>query len=75
MATNTIPPTFQIDGRQAEGAVLYLKILPPDELEIVKELYSISLRAVWIFYIRLAGTAFVASLFMKNYTLDKGLNS
>lgn len=75
ITTKSIPATFQIDGRQAESAVLYLKTLPPSELNTVKQIYSDSLLAVWIFYIPLAGVTFVASLFMKNYTLNKTLNS
>ena len=75
IASNSIPTSFQISGRDAEGAVMFLSRLPPDVLRTVKELYSESLRAIWIFFIPLAGIAFIASLFMRNYSLDKVLNS
>ena len=75
IASNSIPTSFQISGKDAEGAVIYLSQLPPDVLWTVKGLYSDSLRAVWIFFIPLAGIAFIASLFMRNYSLDKVLNS
>jgi hypothetical protein len=75
IANNSVPTSFQISGHEAEGAVLYLKDLPPAVLETAKYLYSDSLRAVWIFFIPLAGIAFIASLFMRNYSLDKVLNS
>jgi hypothetical protein len=70
-----VPTAFQIPGNDAEGAILLLDQLPPAVLEIAKGLYADSLRAVWIFFIPLAGVAFVASLFMRNYSLDKVLNS
>ena len=75
IATNSIPTSFQISGQDAEGAVMFLSQLSPDVLRTVKGLYSDSLRAVWIFFIPLAGIAFIASLFMRNYSLDKVLNS
>jgi len=55
--------------------VLYLNKLPADVLETVKWLYSDSLKSVWIFFIPLAGIAFLVSLMMRNYSLDKVLNS
>ena len=75
IVNHTIPPTFQIAGKDAEGAVLYLKQLAPDMLEAIKWLYSDSLRAVWIFFIPLAGIAFFSSLVMRDYSLDRVLNS
>jgi hypothetical protein len=75
VATNSIPASFRVPGSEAEGAVIYLTQLPPDVLTTVKGLYSDSLRAIWIFFIPLAGIAFIASLFMRNHTLDKILNS
>jgi hypothetical protein len=75
IATGDVPPAFQISGHQAEGAVLLLNQLPQALQETAKGLYSDSLRAVWIFFIPLAGVAFLASLFMRNYSLDKVLNS
>ena len=75
IANGSIPATFQIPGNEAEGAVLFLKQLSPDVLETVKWLYSDSLRAIWIFFIPLAGIAFLASLVMRNYSLDRVLNS
>jgi hypothetical protein len=75
IAENAIPKSFQISGHQAEGAVPYLKELPPQVLTVAKQLYSDSLRSVWYFFIPLAGISFIASLFMRNYSLDKVLNS
>jgi hypothetical protein len=75
IANKSIPVAFEIPGNEAEGAVLYLKQLSPEVLETVKWLYSDSLRAIWIFFIPLAGIAFLASLVMRNYSLDKVLNS
>lgn len=75
IANGSIPSTFQIRGNEAEGAVLNLLQLKPHVLETVKWLYSDSLRAVWIFFIPLAGMAFLTSLVMRNYSLDKVLNS
>jgi hypothetical protein len=75
IATNSIPTSFQIPGRDAEAAVIYLSKLSPAVLQTVKGLYSDSLRAVWIFFIPLAGIALLASLFMRNHSLDKVLNS
>src|SRR5271155_212600 len=75
LANGSLPSTFDIPGNEAEGAVLFLKQLAPEVLETVKYLYSDSLRAIWIFFIPLAGIAFIASLFMRNYSLDKVLNS
>jgi len=69
IAENKLPPSFQIDGRQAESAVLFLHALPSPELGVVKQLYSESLRTIWIFYIPLSGFAFLASLLMKDYSL------
>lgn len=75
IAEGAIPPAFQVPGNQAEGAVIYLSQLPPAVLATARQLYSDSLRTVWIFFIPLAGIALIASLFMKNYSLDKVLNS
>ena len=75
IASNSIPTSFQISGQDAEGAVIFLSKLPPDVLRTVKGLYSDSLRAIWIFFIPLAAIALIASLFMRNYSLDKVLNS
>jgi hypothetical protein len=75
IASNSLPSSFQIHGNEAEGAILLLSQLPPDVLQTVKGLFSDSLRAVWIFFLPLAGIAFVASLFMRNHSLDKVLNS
>jgi len=75
VAAGNVPPAFQINGQQAEGAVLLLGQLPPALLETAKGLYADSLRAVWIFFIPLAGVALLSSLFMRNYSLDKVLNS
>ena len=75
IASNSIPTSFRISGKDAEGAVIYLSQLPPDVLRTVRGLYSDSLRAIWIFFIPLAGIALIASLFMRNYSLDKVLNS
>jgi hypothetical protein len=75
IASNSIPTSFRISGKEAEGAVIYLSKLPPDVLRTVRGLYSDSLRAIWIFFIPLAGIALIASLFMRNYSLDKVLNS
>jgi hypothetical protein len=74
-ASNSIPVSFNITGHEAEGAVPYLKQLPDAVLVVVKGLYSDSLRAVWIFFIPLAVVSLIASLFMRNYSLDKVLNS
>jgi hypothetical protein len=70
-----IPSYFQIPGNEAEGAVLMLKTLPSDVLWTVKWLYSDSLRVVWIFFIPLGCLALLMSLFMRDYSLDKVLNS
>jgi hypothetical protein len=75
IANNTLPATFPIPGNEADGAVLSLLQLPPDVLETVKWLYSDSLRAIWIFFVPLAGIAFLLSLLMRDYSLDKVLNS
>jgi hypothetical protein len=75
IAENLIPPSFQISGKEAEGVVVLLNKLPPALLQTVRYLYSDSLRAIWIFFVPLAGVAFLASLFMKDYSLDKALNS
>ena len=75
IASNSLPPTFQIPGKEAEGAVIYLNQLSPSVLATAKVLYSDSLRVIWIFFLPLAGIAFIASLFMRNYSLDKVLNS
>jgi hypothetical protein len=75
LANGSLPATFNIPGNEAEGAVLFLKQLAPEVLETAKYLYSDSLRAIWIFFIPLAGIAFVASLVMRNYSLDRVLNS
>jgi hypothetical protein len=75
IATNSIPQMFQVPGREAEGVVVYLPQLPPDVLAVAKQLYSDSLRTVWIFFIPLSALALIASLFMRNYSLDKVLNS
>ena len=75
IANSIIPPTFQIRGNEAEGAVLNLTQFPPDVLETVKWLYSDSLRVIWIFFIPLAGMAFLTSLVMRDHSLDKVLNS
>jgi len=72
---NAIPLAFQINGRQADSAVLLLKNVPPAIVSILKELYSKSLRGVWMFFVPLAGVSFILSLFAKNYSLDKALNS
>jgi len=75
IANDIIPPTFRIRGNEAEGAVLTLTRLAPDILETVKWLYSDSLRAIWIFFVPLAGIAFLVSLLMRDHSLDKVLNS
>jgi hypothetical protein len=75
IADHAIPTSFQINGFQAEGAVPYLSQLAPEVLVLAKKLYADSLRSVWYFFIPLAGISFVASLFMRNYSLDKVLNS
>lgn len=75
IASHSLPTSFQIPGREAEGAVIYLSQLPPAVLETAKGLYSDSLRAVWIFFIPLAGIALLASLFMRNHSLNRVLNS
>jgi len=75
IAQNAIPTDFRVPGNEAEGAVLYLNKLPADVLETVKWLYSDSLKSVWIFFIPLAGIALLVSLMMRNYSLDKVLNS
>jgi hypothetical protein len=75
IATNSVPISFQINGHQAEGAVSFLKNLPPDILVVARNLYSDSLWAVWIFFIPLAAISLIASLFMRNFSLDKVLNS
>jgi hypothetical protein len=75
IAENAIPTEFQVPGSEAEGVVLYLNRLPSDVLSIVKGLYSDSLRSVWIFFIPLAAVALLASLFMRDHSLDKVLNS
>jgi len=75
ISTNSIPAAFQVPGHEAEGAILYLPELPPAVLATARQLYSDSLRAVWIFFIPLAGIALLASLWMRNYSLDKVLNS
>jgi len=75
IASGSLPPQFQVPGSEAEGVVELLGQLPVAVQETAKWLYSDSLRAVWIFFIPLAGVAFLASLFMKNLSLDKVLNS
>jgi len=73
--SDSIPQSFQISGHEAEGAILYLSQLPPAVLQTVRHLYADSLRSVWIFFIPLAALAFLSSLFMKNHSLDRVLNS
>ena len=75
IAQNLIPTAFQVSGKEAEGIVIFLNKLPPDILHTIRYLFSDSLRAVWIFFLPLAAVAFIASLFMKDYSLDKVLNS
>jgi hypothetical protein len=75
VAENAIPVAYQVPGSEAEGTVLLLGELPPNILVLAKELYSESLRTVWIFFIPLAAVALLASLLMRNYSLDKVLNS
>jgi len=72
---SSIPLAFRIDGRQADGAVPLLRDLPPAVLAVVKQLYSDSLRGVWISFIPLAVISFILSLFARNISLDKELNS
>jgi len=75
VAEHAIPPQFQVDGRQAEGIVIYLSQFPPSVQQVIKNLFSESLRAIWIFFIPLAGVAILVSVFMRNHSLDKVLNS
>jgi hypothetical protein len=75
VAQNAIPVAYQVPGNEAEGVILHLGELPANILVLAKELFSESLRTVWIFFIPLAGVAFLASLLMRNYSLDKVLNS
>jgi hypothetical protein len=75
IAENVLPPQFQWSGNKAEGLVLILKQLPTDVQLVLRQLFSDSLRGIWIIFIPLAGVAFVASLFMRNHSLDKVLNS
>ena len=75
IASGSLPPQFQVPGSEAEGVVEMLSQLPPDALDAARWLYADSLKAVWIFFIPLAGVALLASLFMRNLSLDKVLNS
>jgi len=72
---NSFPLAFQIDGRQADGAALLLLDLPPAVRAVVKQLYTDSLRGVRIFFMPLAVISFFLSLFARNLSLDKALNS
>lgn len=75
VSTKSIPTYFQIPGSLAESVVLQLPLFPPYIRQLAQGLYSDSLRVVWICFIPLAIIAFISSLFARNYSLNKGLNS
>jgi MFS family permease len=75
ISTYDIPTIYQIPGSQAEHAILELPQLPFEMRELARWLYSDSLRAVWICFVPLSIIAFIASLFVRNYSLNKELKS
>jgi hypothetical protein len=75
VATGSIPPYLQVPGNQAEGLVTQIPSLWPNVRQVVTGLYSDSLRAVWISFVPLAAVGLVASLFAKNYSLNRKLSS
>lgn len=75
VASGKIPSTLIVTGAQAAGAYDLLEEFPRGIIEIYRYVYADSLRVVWYVTTGLAGAGLIASLLVRNVSMDRGNNA
>jgi hypothetical protein len=75
VADGKVPQEFIVTGAQAAGAYGAIKTFPEAVQIAYRFIYSDSLRVVWYVMTGIAGAGLLASLWVKNESMDRGNNS
>jgi hypothetical protein len=67
-----IPSEFVVTGAQAAGAYELIASFPGDVADTYRFIYADALRVVWYVTTGLAGAGLVASLLVRNESMDRG---
>ena len=70
-----ISPAFIVTGAQAAGAYGLIGEFPADITQAYRYIYADSLRVVWYVTTGLAGLGLLASLLVRNESMDRGNNA
>jgi hypothetical protein len=70
-----IPSAYIVPGAQAAGAYELIRGFPVDITNTYRHVYADSLRIVWYVTTALAGLGLIASLLVRNESLDRGNNA
>ena len=75
MATGAIPPQFIITGAESAGAYGAIRSFPQSFINVYRYVYAGSLRTVWYVCTGIAGAGLLASLLVRNESMDQGNKS
>lgn len=70
-----IPPAYIVTGAQAAGAYGSIGEFPVEITNVYRYVYADSLRVVWYVTTGLAGAGLIASLLVRNESMDRGNNA